>query len=182
MRKIVCLLVLFASVLQLQAQKFTLTAGKISFASHAELELIKATSDQLTGIIDTSANKLAFKINNKSFVGFNSGLQREHFNEKYMESDLYPACTFSGKIIDKVDYTMNGTYDVRVKGELDVHGIKQTRIIKGKLSVLGKSISIESTFLVPLADHNISVPKIVSQKIATEIEVHMKATLTASGK
>ena len=182
MRKIVCWLVFFASVLQLQAQKFSITKGEISFASRAELELIKAASAQLTGIIDTSTDKLAFKVNNKSFVGFNSGLQQEHFNEKYMESDLYPSCTFSGKIIDKVDYAVNGTYEVRVKGDLDIHGQKQTRIIKGKLSVQGKNISIETTFMVPLADHNISIQKIVSQKIATEIEVHLTATLTSSGK
>jgi polyisoprenoid-binding protein YceI len=177
MRKIFCWLVFFASVLQLEAQKFSVTKGEVSFASHAELELIKASSTTLTGIIDTSTNKLAFKVNNKSFVGFNSGLQREHFNEKYMESALYPASTFTGKVIEKVNYAVNGTYDVRVKGELDIHGQKQIRIIKGKLTVHEKSLSIETTFMVPLADHNISIPKIVSQKIATEIQVHLTATL-----
>ena len=129
------------------------------------------------GIIDATTNQLAFKIDNRSFNGFNSGLQKEHFNEKYIESEQFPSSTFTGKIIEKVDFSVNGTYDIRVKGDLDIHGQKQIRIIKGKLTVRDKVLSIETTFIVPLADHNISIPKIVSQKIATEIEVNLVATL-----
>ena len=178
MRKVCCWLVFFACAYQLEAQKFSVSEGQINFASHAELEVIKAASTKLIGIIDTSTNKLAFKVNNNTFNGFNSGLQQQHFNEKYMESDLYPSSTFTGKIIDKVNYSIPGTYEVRVKGELDIHGQKQTRIIKGKITVRDKDLSVETNFIVPLADHNISIPKIVSQKIATEIKVSVVATLT----
>lgn len=177
MRRLLCCLVLFASAYQLQAQKFSVSEGEISFVSNAELEVIKASSSKLVGIIDTTTNKLAFKVNNNTFNGFNSGLQQQHFNEKYMESDVYPASTFTGKIIDKVNYSVPGAYEVRVKGELDIHGQKQIRIIKGKLIIREKTLSVETNFLVPLADHNISIPKIVSQKIATEIKVSVVATL-----
>ena len=177
MRKIACWLIVFVSVAPLHAQKFSVSQGEVSFASHAELELIKASSNKLAGIIDASNNQLAFKVTNQTFTGFNSGLQREHFNEKYMESDQFPASSFTGKIIEKIDFSLNGTYEVRVKGELDIHGQKQIRIIKGKLTVRDKTLLIETTFNVPLADHNISIPKIVSQKIATEIEVYLVATL-----
>jgi hypothetical protein len=172
-----CLILFLACSFRLEAQKFSVTLGKVDFASRAELELIKASSTELIGIIDTSTNKVAFKVSNKSFQGFNSGLQRQHFNDKYMESHVYQSSTFTGKIIEQVDYSQSGTYDVRVKGELEIHGQKQMRIIKGKLTIRNNSISIETTFPVPLADHNISIPKIVSQKIATEIEVNITATL-----
>ena len=174
-----CILLFLACTHVVLAQKFSVTEGKVDFASHAELELIKASSTELTGIIDTSTNRIAFRVNNKSFQGFNSGLQRQHFNDKYMESHLYPSSTFTGKIIEHVNYTQPGVYDVRVKGELEIHGQKQTRIIKGKLTVRDKGLSIETSFPVPLSDHNISIPKIVSQKIATEIEVNITATLGA---
>ena len=176
MRKIGCLIFLF-SFNTVIAQRFVVKQGEISFASHAELELIKATSPKLAGIIDAANNQLVFKVDNRSFNGFNSGLQREHFNEKYIESEKFPASSFKGKIIEKVDFSANGSYDIRVKGELDIHGQIQIRIIKGKITIRDNVVFIETTFNVPLADHNISIPKIVSQKIATEIEVYLTATL-----
>ena len=162
----------------LAAQKFTGSKGEITFASRAELELIRASCKNVQGIVDPATNQFAFSMDVKSFQGFNSALQREHFNEKYLESEKYANMTFTGKIIEQVDYTIDGIYDVRAKGELNIHGEKQTRIIKSQITIEQGSLTIESTFKVPLADHNISIPRIVNQKIATEIEVTVKAAMT----
>jgi hypothetical protein len=150
----------------------------MSFTSNAELEVIKAASGKVQGLIDPGNNQFAFNVDVRSFQGFNSALQREHFNDKYMESDKFPRASFSGKIIEPIDVTADGTYDIRAKGELDIHGQKQTRIIKSKLTVSNGVIQIRTHFFVPLADHNISIPSIVSQKIATEIEVDFEATMS----
>ena len=173
------MLVVFCSIsAQLQAQKkFTIQKGKVSFASNAELELIEASSEKVQGVIDPSTNQFAFSIPIQSFQGFNSELQRVHFNEKYMESELYPKATFVGKIIEQVDFSSDGLYDVRAKGDLEIHGQKQNRIIRGKVTIINGVVSLESTFKVPLTDHNISIPKIVNQKIATEIEVVLNASM-----
>jgi polyisoprenoid-binding protein YceI len=162
----------------LQAQKkyTTLKAG-VDFTSEAELELIKAASGEAKGIIDPSTNQFAFSVEIKTFKGFNSALQREHFNEKYMESERYPKASFSGKIIEQIDFSKNGSYDVRAKGDLDIHGVKQTRIIKGKLLINNGTLQVNAQFVVPLADHNISIPTIVSQKIATQIQVQFAAAM-----
>jgi hypothetical protein len=157
--------------------KFTSNNGEIKFASKAQLELIKAASNKLQGILNPTTNQFAFLVNMPSFQGFNSELQRKHFNENYMESDKFPVAKFSGKVIEQIDYSQDNVSEVRAKGELDIHGQKQTRIIKGKITVKGNSVTIEAHFLVPLSDHNITIPKIVSQKIATEIEVDINSTL-----
>ena len=162
----------------LQAQRFIVDKGEISFASNASLEMIKATSDRVTGLIDPANNQFAFLVSIATFRGFNSELQRQHFNENYLESEKYPKATFSGKIIEQIDFTRDSTYEVRAKGDLDIHGQKQSRIIKSKLTIKNGHLMIESTFVVPLTDHQITIPKIVSQKIATEIEVHFKSSLT----
>lgn len=176
-KKIVfCFFILFS--LRLEAQKkFSTEQGNVSFISNAELELIKASSPQLKGIIDISTNQFAFTIVVQTFRGFNSELQREHFNEKYLESETYPRVSFTGKIIEQVDFQTDGTYEVRAKGDLEIHGEKQMRIIKSRISINNGILSIQSDFHVPLADHNISIPRIVNQKIATEIEVSVNASM-----
>lgn len=169
---------LFLIPVMMTAQsRFTVSQGKIDFVSRAQLELIKASTDKVQGIIDPSTQQFAFSVDIKSFRGFNSELQREHFNEKYLESDTYPRAAFSGKIIEQIDFSTDGMHEVRAKGELDIHGRKQTRIIRSTVTIRNGTIVVTSAFLVPLADHNIAIPNIVSQKIATEIEVDFQATM-----
>jgi len=172
------LLLVSAFVSPLLAQKYEIKDSEMTFTSDAELELITARSDKVQGLIDPTTNKFAFYIDVKTFQGFNSALQRDHFNEKYMESDKFPRARFSGKIIEPIDFSVDRSYDVRAKGELDIHGQKQTRIIKSKITLRGGKIFVETIFFVPLSDHNISIPTIVNQKIATEIEVEFKATMS----
>jgi hypothetical protein len=169
-------LVLLAALVHAQP-KYSVDKGEINFASNAQLEMIRATSKELKGIIDPVSGQFAFRVNIRSFQGFNSSLQREHFNENYLESEKFSFASFSGKIIEKVDFMTDGVYEVRAKGDLDIHGQKQTRIIKSKLTVNSGTINVEAFFIVPLSDHNILIPRIVNQKIATEIEVSIKALL-----
>ena len=178
MRIFFCGLLLLGVVISEAQNKFTAANGQIKFASKAQLELIQASSSKLQGILDPATNQFAFLVNVQSFQGFNSELQRKHFNENYMESEKFTMAKFSGKIIEQIDYTQDQTFDVRAKGELDIHGQKQTRIIKGKIIIKGNQVIIEAHFMVPLADHSISIPKIVSQKIANEIEADINTTLS----
>lgn len=151
--------------------------GKVSFKSDAPLEVIKAKSTRLRGVIDTAKQSFAWTVDIKTFEGFNSPLQREHFNENYMESKKFPKASFTGKIIEDIDFQKNGTYSVRAKGKLNIHGVEQERIIKSQLDVSGDKIRVQAAFNVPLADHNITIPKIVYQKIAEEIAVTVDAEL-----
>jgi hypothetical protein len=151
--------------------------GIVSFRSEAPLELIRASSDQLIGFIDVGKKIFSFGIPLRSFQGFNSPLQREHFNENYMESDKYPEASFKGKIIEDQDLTINGTYELRAKGTLTIHGVSQERIIKSDVTINNKKITIKSNFSVLLSDHNIPIPKVVYQKLADEIKVEINTTL-----
>jgi polyisoprenoid-binding protein YceI len=147
------------------------TGGKVKFTSEAPLESIEATSDKLKGAIDKSKNTFAFAVEIKSFKGFNSDLQREHFDENYIETDKFPTATFSGKFIESIDYATNGTYVVRAKGMFTLHGVQRERIIKGTITINNNSILINAVFNVRLEDHDIKVPKIVYEKIAEEIKI-----------
>ena len=145
--------------------------GSAKFTSEASLELIKAESKALRGVINPVAKSFAFTVSMESFHGFNSDIQRTHFLENYMEQKQFPSATFVGKIIEDIPFDVPGTYTVRAKGELEIHGIKKERIIKGTLTISGDSAHVTSDFTVPLSDHGIAIPKIVSQKIAEQILV-----------
>jgi hypothetical protein len=176
-RVLLVFFILFCNATAFAQSKFTVQKSEMSFTSNAELELIKAQSTETQGIIDPATNQFAFSVPVQSFKGFNSDLQRQHFNDNYMESSKFNKASFTGKIIEQVNYSRDSVYTVRAKGELDIHGQKQTRIIKARLTVQKSNLQIDADFNVPLTDHNISIPRIVSQKIATEIDIKFRATL-----
>ena len=152
--------------------------GSINFNSNAPLELINAGTDQLRGLIDVEKRTFAFVVNITSFKGFNAELQRDHFNENYMESDKYPTASFKGKIIEEADFSKEGIYMVRAKGTLNIHGAEQERIIKATVTVRNNLMTVEAKFPVLLSEHGITVPKVVHEKIASEITVEIKALLS----
>ncbi len=159
-----------------QSGLYKTISGKAVFRSDAPLEIIEASSKELSGVIDMDKRTFAFSIANQSFLGFNSALQREHFNENYMESTRFPKSTFSGKIIEDVDFTQPGAYTIRAKGKLQIHGIEQERIIKVSISADKKAFTARAAFTVLLEDFQISIPRVVYQKIAEEIKVTVEAT------
>lgn len=170
---------LTSSGLSVHAQPgmFTGKDGMIQFTSDAPLEMIKAESNQLSGAINPETNGVAFSVRISSFHGFNSTVQREHFMENYLEVSKYPVATLTGKIIEKTDFTKPGLYEVRVKGILNIHGVSIERIIPGNLIVNSETIIIRATFSVPLKEHSINVPKLLSQKIAETIFVQIDLSL-----
>lgn len=178
-RKAVCLTGLFTwiSFFCLNAQNYTSTNGKIKFTSEAPLELIKAGSSKMISVLSTSDRRFAFSVLIETFEGFNSPLQKEHFRENYMETTKFKTATFKGKIIEEVDLSKAGTYNVRAKGMFTIHGVEKEKIIKAKVVVKDGSMNIESDFTVPLDEFNIKVPKVVNQKIASVIAVNVDATL-----
>lgn len=160
-----------------QTSFYRVISGQIALSSNAPLEVIKASTSSVRAIIDPSRGSFRFSTPINSFRGFNSALQKKHFNTNYMESDRYPDARFEGNIIEKIDFRQDGVYTIRAKGQFSVHGVSRERIIKGTLRVKNGKLYLESDFSVILEDHDITIPKIVNQKIAEEINIHVEAEL-----
>jgi len=175
--KSILVLVLFLIAGNFVSQIYICRDGVTKFTSEAPLELIKAKSSRTAGIIDVPNKNVAFSIDIDSFEGFNSGLQREHFLDNYMETDKYRNATFKGKIIEDINFTKEGVVSVRAKGVFNIHGTEKEKLIKVKITIKNKQIDIETSFEIPLEDHNIKIPKVVNQKIASVIMVDVKAEL-----
>src|SRR5512138_939364 len=148
---------------------FLISKGSIRFVSVAPYETIRGSSDELKGAIDAGNRTFAFSVSNRSIKGFNSPLQQEHFYENYIEADSYPASTFEGKIIEEIDFTRDGEFIVRAKGILNIHGVPRERIIKSTLRIQNGNLYVKSHFSILLEEHQITIPKIVYQKISKEI-------------
>lgn len=175
---LITVLAISSSFYAIQSTKFSGNKGRLQFKSDAPLEMIQAESKDLIGVIDTEKNAFAFSIYMNTFEGFNNPLQKVHFNENYVESEKFPKSTFSGKIIESIDYTKPGTYNVRAKGNLSIHGISAERTINAKLIIKAdRTISIQSTFEVGLEDHEIQIPSIVNQKVAESIILDLNIDL-----
>jgi len=152
--------------------------SKIHFTSDAPLEMIEATSTQLQGALKPDDRSFVFRSPMNTFEGFNSALQKTHFNTNYLETSKYPHTIFEGKIIEEVDFTKPGIYQVRGKGRFTCHGVEQERIIKCTVKVSANQIEVTSEFTVLLDDHNITIPSVVNQKIDEKILVKLELVLT----
>ncbi len=178
-KKTTLLLFLFSPfITDAQGVLYYTNSGRVNFTSDAPLEMIKASSNVIIGAIKTNDRSFAFSVLVKTFEGFNSSLQRTHFNENYLESDKYPKITFEGKIIEDINLGKDGVYNIRGKGKFTIHGVTQERIIPCKLIITSGKLTISSSFSVFLVDHNIRIPAVVNQKIAEEITVTISIDMT----
>mgnify|MGYP006284158707 CR=1 FL=1 len=152
-------------------------SGEVLFISDAPLEVIKAESSKLKGIVDLDKLKFAFKIQVISFEGFNSALQKDHFNEHYLETDKYPEATFTGIIILDETCSSDCTTSGIFKGKFSIHNESKIEAIPVSFKIKDNSIFISSQFSVLLSDYNIKIPRIVQSKISPEIDVAIEARL-----
>jgi hypothetical protein len=177
MKKII-LLSLFVGLFQFSNAQdlYQIVDGEVSFFSTTPVEDIDAVNKTVKGLINTKNNDVAFIV---TIVGFHfkKPLMEEHFNENYMESDKKgnETAMFKGVIIEKIDYTKDGEYDVSAKGTLTVHGVAKDRIIKGKLIIKAGKIQLITDFDIQLADHDVKIPKVVTKKIAETVAVKVNA-------
>ena len=96
-----------------------------------------------------------------------------------MESDKYPKSEFKGQIVNNpsIDYTKEGSYPAKVKGQLTIHG--QTKEIEtdGTVAIKDGKVSITAEFPVAYADYQISVAAFAKDKVAKIINVKVSCAL-----
>ncbi len=154
-------------------QKYSTKTGFIGFYSKTSLEDIKAENNQVFSVLDAATHHMAFAVLLKGFI-FPKELMQEHFNENYVESDKYPKATFSGVCSGDMDLSKDGTYQVVIKGELSLHGVTKPIETTAQLDVKKDHINGTSVFKVKPEDFNISIPSIVRDKIASDINVKVQ--------
>lgn len=166
------LLIFIVSSPQKNSKQFIARQGQISFFSYTSVENIEANNNQVLSIFDTETNEIAVNMLMRAFV-FKKDLMYEHFNESYIESDLYPKATFEGKILD-FEKNNNQLQTKIIRGKLTIHGISKQIDIKTNIEKNKDSYSMTGEFTVAVSDFQIKIPPILASNIAKTISVKFR--------
>jgi hypothetical protein len=174
MKRFYLLLFFAAGFFVVHAQKYSAEKGAITFFSDAAIEDIKAENSLVGSLFNATTGELVYIVKILDFK-FEKSLMREHFNEKYMETEKFPKSTFQGKV---TGFTAEGRGEQKVKasGKLTIHGVTRNVEIPGTVEFAGGKAILKSKFVVKLVDYNVKIPKLVWQNIAEEIEVKIDFT------
>ncbi len=170
MNKILLLFFLFStSCWSQKALQFIDKQGKVTFFSYTSVENIEATNNQVTSVFVPETNQVVVKILMRAFV-FEKLLMQEHFNESYIESDLFPNATFQGTILD-FDPDNNLQTKI-VEGLFSLHGVTKEISFRVKILKAANTFEISGTLELLVKDYNIKIPALLAPNIAEKISVN----------
>ena len=171
MNKIITLIFILISFFGFSQEQGEIIArqGKVSFFSYTSVENIEATNNQVLSSIDLSKKEIAVSMLMRTFV-FKKALMEEHFNESYVESDIYPKARFIGNILD-FDTSLEGIQTKIVKGKFMFHGIEKEIEIKTKIDNSEGLYVLTGDFELGVKDYDIKVPPLLAGNIAKVIKV-----------
>lgn len=173
MKKSVLLIAFCALLIPVaSAQVYITRTGVINFFSKTPMEDIKAENNQVYAAIDLSKKKIAFSMLMKSFL-FRKELMQEHFNENYVESDRHPKSTFKGTFTGDVDPQKPGVYNVQAQGVITLHGVEKSINTPATIEITGDGLTGTARFALLPQDFDITIPGIVRDKIAEQIDVQV---------
>ena len=172
------LFVLCLAYFTVEAQtRFFTRNGKVYFNATAKSspEIVDATNEKATSILDVSTGQLEFAVLMKAFI-FEKALMEEHFNENYVESDKFPKASFKGSItnLNEINLLKDGIYHAKIIGKLTIHGITRDVQTTSGITVKGNSIYAKSDFKITLMDYGIEIPSIVKDKVANDATINIQ--------
>jgi hypothetical protein len=173
------LLILLFSVFSIYAQeKFTTNTATINFEASVPLfEEIKAVNRSAMVILEPKTSTFNCIVIIKDFR-FELDMMQEHFNQNYLESDRYPKAVFKGKI---AKFDMKDIDDIEkeyiIKGKLTVHGKSREIEVKALMKRVKEGIQIHSDFPILVSDFDISIPKKIGSKISSTANTGLSAVI-----
>jgi hypothetical protein len=175
---LICTILLISSLASLAQEKYYTKSGKIKFFSKTSVENIDAANKSAVCILDSKTGDIQFAVLMKGFE-FKKALMQEHFNKDFAESDKFPKAEFKGQITNnsEIKYTADGTYTVKAKGKLTIHGVTKDIETTGTITVKKGKITTVSTFNIQLPDYSIKVPGVYRSQISDNIKITVDCSL-----
>ena len=161
------------------SQKYSTKTGEVIFeASVPSFEEVKAKNTAVSAILNGETGDFAALVLVKGFR-FKVALMEEHFNENYIESEKYPKATLKGSIKDfNMQSLKEGAKDYTMQADLTLHG--KTKSLEVPISMQAKNgqVVLTASFMLSPDDFDISIPNIVRNKVAKDVNVSVNFELS----
>ena len=171
--------------------------SQIQFVSDAPLEKTTGVTSKVSGdvVVDPNAPAQAKATIKVDVASIRTGieLRDEHLRaENWLDAKAFPTAEFVITSVSGIDKLKpNETVEATVKGKFSIHGVTKEVTTKAKIrwvpasaetqanKVKGDALRIQATFEVKLEDHKVSIPSIVSLKVAPVVQVNVDLRATA---
>lgn len=167
MKRTTLLILLFSAISLFAQEKFTTNTATVNFEASVPLfEEVKAVNRSVAIVLEPKTSVFICTVVVKDFR-FKLDLMQEHFNDNYMESNRYPKAIFKGKIAKFDLKDINETEkEYIIKGKLTVRGKSKEIEVKAYLKRVNEGIQIHSDFPIAVSDFNIQIPNRIAEKIS----------------
>lgn len=169
-KTITIFLLILGTSMNVQAQQHLSRQGIVEFFSYTKVENIKATNNQAQSAIDIEKKEIVVQMLMRAFV-FEKSLMQEHFNESYIESDIYPKAIFKGEILD-FEPSLEGEQTRKIKGMFAMHGVTKEIEVKTQITQTNGSYTFKGSLQLKVKDFEIKVPSLLSPNIAEDITIN----------
>lgn len=188
------LALLAAAPTGVQAARYAVAPGgdtEIVFTSKAPLESFDGRTNQVSGWIEfdpadlTAAPEFVIAVD---LASFDTGNRKRngHMRDNHLETDTYPQAWLRGGTVLAATPAVlgpGGAATVRLRGELDLHGVVQpleceVRLVHG----VDGALVVEASFPVSLAAHAIERPQFLVMKLADEQRVRVNLVARPEAK
>ncbi len=145
--------------------------GQVTFFSYTKVENIQATNNQVLSLFNEDTGEIAVTMLMRAFT-FKKALMQEHFNESYIESDLYPKASFNG-LIENFDPDSNGIQTRMIEGDFKLRETTKRITIKTQIAKNNETTSyiFSGEFELATDDYDINIPALLKPNIAKSIKV-----------
>lgn len=161
------------------ASKYITRTATISFnSSMPGFEEVAAVNNKSSIVLNAETDELAALALVKEFK-FKVALMEEHFNENYIESDLYPKAILRGQLENfSVSDLNSAPQEVTLTGTLEMHGQKKEILIPIRLSKTDDGVQLSASLDVnPEKDFGIKIPSVVRKKVSDTTTITVEALL-----
>ena len=154
------------------SQKYMTKKGAVHFEANVPLfEDVDAKNTGTVVVLNSLTGDIASIAMTKNFK-FKVALMEEHFNENYAESSKYPKASFVGKIANfNLSELTSSPKNYTISGTLNFHGVDNKVNSTAQIYTKESIIYISGKLVAKPADYKVSIPKIVTKKIAENVNV-----------
>jgi len=172
----------------------------VQFTSKATLETVVGHTSNVTGHVYLNLDSVAATSDGEFSVDLNSidtgiAMRNNDMRKSFLETDKYPNATFKlTRFVssDKASLKPGETAHAVIEGDFTVHGVAKSYQIpvtitydnasqSSKMRMSGNTgniLAIDGSWIVKLADHNITRPQMLFMRLAEEQHVNISVALT----